>query len=282
MPTQHVPPCALALALALALAASCPRGARAFRAVDDGCAKSVTCDGVVRTGHDATAIGYQSSASGDYAVAIGYQATASGNRSTAMGYGTTASGDASTAMGGYTKASEYQSTAMGAQTTASGTSSTAMGKGTTASGYTSTAMGIGTTASAEFTTAMGANIEAQEVEALVNSGSIHGKSLGFVADARLAADVRSADPHALLAAVAALRVVTHAPSPNYCAHQNRTAADCAGTRTVGLLAGGGAGGARRRVRARLDHARQPHRGTAPRCPTHRRCRRRPRCVAPPR
>ena len=72
-------------------------------------------------------------------------------------------------------------------------------------------------------------VEAKEGEALVNSGAIHGKTLGFVADARLAADVRSADPVALLAAVAALRVVTHAPSPSYCAHQNRTAADCAGT-----------------------------------------------------
>ena len=83
---------------------------------------------------------------------------------------------------------------------------------------------------------MGRGITAQEDEALVNSGAVHAKNLGFVADARLAADVRSADPRALLAAVAALRVVTHAPSANYCTHQHRTAADCAGTRTVGLLA----------------------------------------------
>ena len=255
MSARRVLPCTLALLLALAT--SCPRGAHAFGA--EGCEQSVTCDGV-RTGKDATAIGYQSSASGDYAVAIGYQADASGScnevfghhcyGSTALGYKTTALGVASTAMGLFTNAtgiystamgisttaSSYASTAMGDSTTASGIASTAMGSGTTASGAASTAMGSDTTASACYSTAMGNNVEAQEQAALVNSGSIHGKKLGFVADARLAADVRKADLRALLAAVAALRVVTHAPSANCCAHQNRTAADCAGARTVGLLA----------------------------------------------
>jgi len=59
--------------------------------------------------------------------------------------------------------------------------------------------------------------EAAEPESLVNSGAIHGRTLGFVADARLATDVQPADPAALLRAVNALEVVTHVPAPSYCA-----------------------------------------------------------------
>ena len=83
---------------------------------------------------------------------------------------------------------------------------------------------------------MGYRTQASEDEALVNSGSIHGKNLGFVADQRLTADARPADPTALLGTVNELKVFTHAPSANYCAHRNWSRADCAGARTTGLLA----------------------------------------------
>ncbi|MFZ1730450.1 MAG: tail fiber domain-containing protein [Bacteroidota bacterium] len=59
--------------------------------------------------------------------AIGYQTTASGNASTAMGFNSTASGSASTAMGGTCTASGSASTAMGSNCTASGDYSTALG-----------------------------------------------------------------------------------------------------------------------------------------------------------
>jgi len=90
-------------------------------------------------GIGSTAMGLNTTASGDGATAIGVNATASGG-STAMGYYTTASGG-STAMGNQTIASGGGSTAMGRVTTASGDGSTAMGSGTIASGTRSTAMG---------------------------------------------------------------------------------------------------------------------------------------------
>ena len=64
-----------------------------------------------------------------------------GNHSTAMGSNTTASGDVSTAMGEFTSASGFASTAMGVGTTASGNFSTAMGRSTTAPSYAETSVG---------------------------------------------------------------------------------------------------------------------------------------------
>ncbi|MBQ0055538.1 MAG: YadA-like family protein [Synergistaceae bacterium] len=64
-----------------------------------------------------------------------------GDYSTAMGWNTTASGQASTAMGWNTTASGEDSTAMGWNTTASGQASTAMGYGSQAVGYGSFAGG---------------------------------------------------------------------------------------------------------------------------------------------
>ena len=78
-----------------------------------------------------------------------------GFSSTAMGYGTTASGNYSTAMGNSTTASGDYSTAMGQSTAASGFNSTTMGQSTAASGDYSTAMGFQTTASGNYSTAMG-------------------------------------------------------------------------------------------------------------------------------
>lgn len=93
-----------------------------------------------------------------------------------------------------------------------------------------------TIASGDYSTAMGYLIEAKADEALVNSGTISGKSLTFFADERLVAGVQAVDTAAMLRNVQSLKVVSHTPSANYCRHLNRTPADCAGDRTIGLLA----------------------------------------------
>ena len=76
-----------------------------------------------------------------YAIGTEWDDANIGLYSTAMGANTTASGNSSTAMGSNTTASENTPTAMGPNTTASGDLSTAMGSHTTASGLRSTAMG---------------------------------------------------------------------------------------------------------------------------------------------
>jgi hypothetical protein len=132
----------------------------------------------------ATAIGYQSEASGNYgSLAVGYKSSAKGNWSTALGNwceatqnGSTsigsnstasgycatamggynlASGSCATALGGWTKATGFNSSAFGYQTIANGEYSTAVGINTVAKGFTSTAMGNRTVASGYFTTAFG-------------------------------------------------------------------------------------------------------------------------------
>ena len=76
-------------------------------------------------GDDAVDLSYSNSASttrgatGTASTAMGYKTTASGNYSTAIGDNSVATGTASTAIGSYTTASGYRSTAMG-----DGTSST--------------------------------------------------------------------------------------------------------------------------------------------------------------
>tara|TARA_B100000683_G_C12480494_1_gene551194 strand:- start:127 stop:2235 length:2109 start_codon:yes stop_codon:yes gene_type:complete len=71
---------------------------------------------------------------------------ATGQASTAMGKNTSASGNSSTAMGNYTEALGFGSTAMGYNTRASASMSTSMGDNTEANGIASTAMGIHTSA----------------------------------------------------------------------------------------------------------------------------------------
>jgi hypothetical protein len=111
-----------------------------------------------------------------------------------------------------------------------------MGGFTKATAQASTAMGYGTTASGKHSTAMGHAIEASADDALVNSGTIHGNGISFFADERLVSDIDAADPTSLLRNIQSLKVMSHIPSANYCRHQNRSTADCAGDRTVGLLA----------------------------------------------
>ena len=108
------------------------------------------------SGERSTALGAGTTASGNQSTAMGWITTASGLSSTAMGLSTTASGDYSTALGFSTIASGNNSTAMGADTRASGLGSTALGTNTTASGTASTTMGSNTIASGERSVAMGA------------------------------------------------------------------------------------------------------------------------------
>ena len=100
-------------ALVCILAAACTSPATTSGA--SGCEQSTTCDGVVKTGSDATVIGYQTHAT-----------TAAGVFATAMGQGGTTSGDTATAMGRITIASGFVSTAMECKTSASGFTSTAI------------------------------------------------------------------------------------------------------------------------------------------------------------
>jgi len=121
------------------------------------------------TGVNATAMGFATTAKGDFSTAIGYETIASGIGSTAMGVDTAASGDTSTAMGNQTNALGKNSTAMGngskargensaaigLLSEAEGKNSTAMGNETFAAGEGSTAIGSETNASGKFSTAMG-------------------------------------------------------------------------------------------------------------------------------
>jgi hypothetical protein len=91
-------------------------------------------------GQYSTALGYNTTASGDYgATALGYRTTSSGLvGATALGRNTIASGNyGATALGHYATASgEYGATALGYYTTASGPiGATALGDHATASGY---------------------------------------------------------------------------------------------------------------------------------------------------
>ena len=111
----------------------------------------------VNIGVYSTAMGSDTTASGNWSTAMGVATTANGHATTAMGYYTDASGDYSTAMGIYTTASGRNSTAMGDTSIASGLISTAMGYHATASGYNSIATGNYTTASGSVSTALGIN-----------------------------------------------------------------------------------------------------------------------------
>lgn len=106
----------------------------------------------------ATALGYDTEASGDYSFAIGRLTIANEQDSFAAGYSTFADGIAATAMGYDTTASGTYSTATGYNTVASGYASTAMGSLTRATGAYSFALGLNTTANETNSTAIGTNL----------------------------------------------------------------------------------------------------------------------------
>ena len=105
-----------------------------------------------------------------------------------------------------------------------------------ATGPGAVAVGIGTKATASASAAFGKGVAANETESLALSGTAYAKDFRFIGDARLVQDVQDADPAQMLRATEKLRVVTHAPSRNYCRHQGRAAGECARDRAAGLLA----------------------------------------------
>ena len=107
------------------------------------------------SGVTSTAMGYQTSATNTASIAMGNNSTASGVTSTAIGNNSTASGETSIAMGFETEANNSASIAMGYQTSSTEGASTAMGFKTTASGFGSTSIGYETTASGNSSAAMG-------------------------------------------------------------------------------------------------------------------------------
>ena len=107
------------------------------------------------SGVTSTAMGYQTKAINTAATAMGNNSTASGVTSTAMGNNSTASGETSIAMGFETEATYSASIAMGYQTSSTEGASTAMGFQTTASGFGSTSIGYQTTASGYGSTSIG-------------------------------------------------------------------------------------------------------------------------------
>ncbi|MEO7308831.1 MAG: tail fiber domain-containing protein [Chitinophagaceae bacterium] len=107
------------------------------------------------SGNFSIAMGDFTTAMGGYSTSIGYSTVASGLYSTAMGISTHASGNSATSMGNITTASGDYSTAIGGSTIASGLYSTAMGDGSTAGGHSSVAMGFTTIANGQSSVAMG-------------------------------------------------------------------------------------------------------------------------------
>ena len=106
-------------------------------------------------GPNSVAIGYNTTASGDYSHAIGVSTIASGDLSYAEGVGTTASAISSHAEGNNTTASSSSAHAEGTNTQATGASSHAEGNTTQASNYTAHAEGANSIASGEYSHAEG-------------------------------------------------------------------------------------------------------------------------------
>ena len=64
-------------------------------------------------------------------------------------------------------------------------------------------------------------ITANETESLALSGIAYAKNFYFNGDPRLVEDVHDVEPSQMLRNTEKLRVVSHAPSRNYCRHQGR-------------------------------------------------------------
>ncbi|SDE79995.1 RIP homotypic interaction motif-containing protein [Riemerella columbipharyngis] len=131
-----------------------------------------TADNYGKIGEKAVDLSYSNSASttrgatGNYSVAMGRNTTASSQDATAMGFQTTASGRYSTAMGLNTIASGQSSTAMGDRANASNKNAIAMGNNATASGENSVAIGDSSNASHPHAIAIGRNTKALGPDAM--------------------------------------------------------------------------------------------------------------------
>ncbi|MEJ2217591.1 MAG: tail fiber domain-containing protein [Gemmatimonadota bacterium] len=111
-------------------------------------------------GASSTALGGNTTASGDGSTALGSANVASATGSTALGEQTTASGRGSSALGSGTIGSGDYSTASGYHTVASGMGSVALGRGATATSLGSVALGLDTDASGDYATALGYSTDA--------------------------------------------------------------------------------------------------------------------------
>ena len=132
-------------------------------------------------GVNSTALGYNSTASGDSSTALGYNSTASGDSSTALGDGATASSENSTALGYSSSASSYSSTAVGYNSTASDMYSTALGYNSKASGRDSTALGYYSNASGTGSMALGDLSKATNISSVALGGASTSSALYSVA-----------------------------------------------------------------------------------------------------
>lgn len=119
---------------------------------------------------NATAIGYNSSASMYQSLAVGMNAKANANESTALGFNSQADGYQSLAMGHGAKTSSNSETAIGINAQTSGQNSTALGSGSKGMGQNSIALGYNSQGSAFNSTALGSGS---------NSSAQNSLALGF-------------------------------------------------------------------------------------------------------
>ncbi|MBR0961729.1 YadA-like family protein [Bradyrhizobium japonicum] len=115
-----------------------------------------SCNAIVPTGPQATAVGPNANATGGRATAFGSNAMADGDNATATGTFAIANGDAATAMGDSSAADGLFATAIGQNSQARGSEATATGANSIANGTNATATGRGANAVGIAATATGA------------------------------------------------------------------------------------------------------------------------------
>lgn len=136
-----------------------------------------TANGCVISGQDASALGYQTEATGFRTTALGYKSKASGHYSLASGYYTEASGSNSASFGFYTEASGSNSVSFGNKSVAGGKESLAAGHWSDASGSYSFALGARATASNSHAMAFGIDVIASgERSMIIGAGWANGSA----------------------------------------------------------------------------------------------------------
>ena len=127
----------------------------------------ISTTGTSNSGVNASAIGYNSTASNTVSIAMGLETLASGVTSTAMGYQTSAINTASNAIGNNTTASGETSVAMGFETEVTYSASIAMEYQTSSTEGASTEIGFKTAANGKASTAISKNTIASDFGSLV-------------------------------------------------------------------------------------------------------------------
>ena len=124
-------------------------------------------DSTTVTAADATAVGVNASATGDFSTALGSSTSAVEDGSTAVGSLASATGSLSTALGGNTSATEDGSTALGVNASAAGLESIALGIGAKANQPGSIALGADVVADIPNTLVTNVPILAKDVSGVV-------------------------------------------------------------------------------------------------------------------